>query len=192
VYQVGRDVLLCTDRRRAHILFPATNPSKHPLLPTPALYPITPSDTFPLTHSVSFPLLGLSSPPSFPSPIPLQTHVRAHTRPFQAPPPTFSPTPPHTLSLVPSGPPLPPPPAPLQTHVRAHTRPFECPLPECRRRFGWSVDLKRHIEKIHHRHFSEFPGCTTVTPPSKVDYAAAMGSRVSGEDSAGGTSRPRS
>jgi hypothetical protein len=48
--------------------------------------------------------------------------------------------------------PLPPPlRLPCQTHVRAHTRPFECPLPDCRRRFGWSVDLKRHIEKIHKR-----------------------------------------
>jgi hypothetical protein len=35
------------------------------------------------------------------------------------------------------------------------------------------------------RHFSEFPGCTVVTPPSKVDYTAVMGSRVSGEDSGG-------
>ncbi len=61
-----------------------------------------------------------------------------------------------------------------QTHVRAHTRPFECPIDTCRRRFGWCVDLKRHIEKIHKRHFSEFPGCTNVVAPSKVDISGFL------------------
>ena len=66
----------------------------------------------------------------------------------------------------------------VQTHVRAHTRPFQCPIPECRRRFGWSVDMKRHIEKIHGRHFSEFPGCLNVPPPSEIEFPGPPGSRL--------------
>ena len=62
--------------------------------------------------------------------------------------------------------------------MRAHTRPFECPIPECRRRFGWSVDMKRHIEKIHNRHFSEFPGCLNVPPPSEIEFPGPPGRRL--------------
>jgi uncharacterized Zn-finger protein len=37
----------------------------------------------------------------------------------------------------------------LRAHVRAHDKPFVCPVEGCRRPFGYSVDLKRHLEKKH-------------------------------------------
>jgi len=35
----------------------------------------------------------------------------------------------------------------MRAHVRAHDKPYACQ--SCGRKFGYSVDLKRHVEKKH-------------------------------------------